>query len=97
MSVHKLCESCFCKTIGTFVFLLWDLTEFDPKAADSTLHFFQVLLHSLVSTLIITVDLACYYLGIAMYDHILSTCSPCEIQTSYQGFIFRLVVSCREI
>ena len=83
--------------VGAFVFLPWDLNEFDLEAADSTLHLFQVLLHSLVSTLVIAVDLACYYLGITMHDHILSTCCPYEIQTSYQGFIFGLVVGCSEI
>ena len=87
----------YIKAIDEAVFLPRDLNESDLEAASSILHFFQVLLHSLVSTLVIAVDLACYHLGIAMYDHVLSTCSLCEIQTSYQGFIVRFVVGCREI
>ena len=95
--IHELYGGCFCETVDAFVFLPWDLNEFDLEAASSTLYFFQLLLHSFISTLIITVDLTCYHLGIAMYDHVLSTRSLCEIQTSYQGFIFRLVVGCGEI
>ena len=74
-----------------------DLNEFDLEATGSTLHFLEVLLHPLISTLITAVNLTCYHLGVAMYDHVLRTRSLCEIQTSYQGFIFRLVVGCREI
>ena len=70
---------CFCKTVGTFVFLPWDLNEFDFKVADPIFHFFQVFLHSLISALVVAVDLARYYLGIVMYDHIFSTCCFREV------------------
>ena len=45
----------------------------------------------------IAIDMTSYHLGVTMYDHVLSTRGLCEIQPSYQGFIFRLVVGCREI
>ena len=83
--------------VGTFVFLPWDLNEFDFKAVDSILHFFQVFLHSFISALVVAIDLARYYLGIIMYDHIFSTCCLREIQPSHQGFIFDLIVGRREI
>ena len=83
--------------VDAFIFLPWDLNEFDFKVADSTLYFLQVLLHSLVSTLVVAVDLARYYLGITMYDHIFNTSCFHEVQPSHQGFIFGLVVGRREI
>ena len=95
--MHKPCGGCFCKTVRAFVFLPWDLNEFDFKAADSTLHFLQVLLHSLISALVVAIDLACYYLRIAMHNPIFSTYCLREIQPSHQGLVFSLVVGCREI
>ena len=65
--------------VGTFILLPWDLNEFDFEVADPILHFFQVLLHSLISALIVAVNLTCYYLGIAMYNHVFSTNCLCEV------------------
>ena len=60
---------------------LWaiKLNEFNFETADSILHFFQVLLHPLISALVDAANLTCYYLGIAMHDHIFNICCLCEV------------------
>ena len=65
--------------VSTFVLLLRDLNEFDFETVDPILHFFQVLLYPLISALVVTINLTCYYLGIAMHDHIFGICCFCEV------------------
>ena len=72
------------------------LNHICPNIINSILHLLKVLLHPFVLAFIVAIDLAGYYLGITVHDHICSSCLLGEIQPCYQSFVLYLVIGCRE-
>ena len=82
---------------GVLVLLPWYLNKLRLKVVNSILHLLKILLHLFVLAFIVAIDLASYYLGIAVHDHICSSCHLGEIQPCYQSFVLCLIIGCREI
>ena len=83
--------------VGILILLFWYLKKFHLEVAYPILHLLKVLFHPFVLIVIVAINLIGHYLGIAVQDHIYSSCCFCEIQPRYQGFILCLVIGRREI
>ena len=83
--------------VSVLILFPWDLNKLHLDVINSILYLLKVFLHPFVLTLIVAINLADYYLGIAVYDHIFSPCCLGEIQPCYQSFVLCLVVSRREV
>ena len=79
------------------ILLPWYLNKLHLEVVNSIPHLLKVLLHPFVLTFIVTIDLAGYYLAIAIHDHIYSSCRLGEIQPYYQSFILCLFIGHRKI
>ena len=79
------------------ILLPWYLNKIHLDVVNSILYLLKILLHSFILALIVAINLADYHLGIAIYDHTLSSCRLGEIQPYYQSFVLCLVVSHREV
>ena len=79
------------------VLLPWDLNKLYSEATNSILHLLEVLLHPFILAFIVAINLTGYYLGIAVYNQIFSSCCLGKVQPRYQGFILYFVIGRREI
>ena len=77
---------------NAFVLLPWDLDKLDLETANPTFYLIEVFLHPFTLVFVATVDLTGYDLRVVVYDHILSPCCSCEVQSYYQGLILCLIV-----
>ena len=82
---------------GVLVLLPWYLNKLHLEVINSILYLLKVLLHPFVLALIVVVNLADYYLGIAVYDHAFSSSPLGEIQPYYPSFVLCLVIGRREV
>ena len=73
------------------ILLPWYLNKLHLEVVNSILHLFKVLLYSLILAFIAAINLASYYLGITINNHIFSSCHLGEIQPYYQSFVLYLV------
>ena len=83
--------------VDVFVLVPWDLNKLRSEVVYSILHLLKVLLYPFVFTVIVAINLTGDYLRVAIHDHICCSCHFGEIQSYYQGFVFRLVIVRREI
>ena len=82
--------------ISVLILLSWDLNKLHLEVDNLILHLFEVL-HPFDLAFIVYINLTSYYLGIAVHDHIFSSCRRCKVQPRYQSFVLCLVLCCREI
>ena len=59
--------------ISAFILFPRDLDEFDLKTTDLILHLLKVLLYSFALAFIVTINLAGYDLGVAVYNYVLAS------------------------
>ena len=79
------------------ILLPWDLNKLHLEVVNSILHMLEVLLHPFVLAFIVPINLTSYYLGIAVHNHIFSSCRLGKVQPRYQSFVLCLIICCREI
>ena len=94
---HTLRRSSFSKSVNALVLLPWKLNKLYLEVANSILHLLEVLLHLFILALIVAINLAGYYLGIAVHDQIFSSCHLGKVQPRYQGFVLCFVIGHREV
>ena len=80
-----------------FILFPWDLNKLHFEVINLILYLLKVLLYLFILALIVIVNLADYYLGIAVYDHTFSSYRLGEIQPCYQSFVLCLVIGRREV
>ena len=89
---HAFCQGSLSESIDAFVLLPWDLDELDLETTNPTFYLIEVFLYSFTIAFVTTVDLTSYDLRVTVYDHILSPCHSCEVQSCYQDLVLCLIV-----